>query len=68
MKPNKKVIMATIIIVAIGILSLINTKITNITGKVTFDLTGEYPGIGLFLILIMGAIGTFVVIKHHNKH
>lgn len=65
----KKITITILMIVAIIAISLLNNKVVrnSITGGAVFDLTGEYPGIGLFLVVIIGALGLFLIVKHHNR-
>ena len=53
-----------IVIIAIIILSFINAKITNsITGNPILNLGQEFPGIGMFLIILFGILGMFLIIR-----
>ena len=65
----KKTTISILVIVVIAVISLINNKAVrnSITGGAVFDLTGEYPGIGLFIAVIITALGLFLVVKHHNR-
>jgi len=53
-----------IVIIAVIVLSFINTKITdNITGKVVLSLGDEFPGIGVLFIILFGIAGMFLIIR-----
>ena len=53
-----------IVAISIIVLSFINAKISNnITGKSILNLGQEFPGIGIFLIVLFGIVGMFLIIR-----
>ena len=63
MKSNK---LTTFIIIILAILaiSVINS---NITGYAVADITGEFPGLGIFIVILLGVMGLLLVKDIHNK-
>ena len=67
MKTNKLKI-SLIAILAIGILSVINTSISNdITGNAVLDLSDEFPGIGILFVILLGLVGLIAIKRHRSK-
>ena len=65
---KNKIIIIGVIIVAIIFISLLNmTVINNITGYSITEIGNEFPGLGIFLVLLFCAIGILAITKMKNK-
>ena len=67
MKSNKIIMTIAAAVAVIGIFSLINTSLlNNITGHSILNLSEEFQGIGVLLVIILCIIGIAMIRKHHK--
>lgn len=55
---STKSIIALVVVISVFIVALLNSAIT---GYSVIDVTGEFPGLGIFLVLLLGAAGLLFV-------
>ena len=60
----KKILAAGFLLLIIFALAMLNS---GVTGYTVSDLTGEFPGLGIFLLLLFGFIGMLLVKTLHDK-
>ena len=61
---SKNMIIAIIVLLLILVISMINSSIT---GYAIADVTGEFPGLGIFLVILLGIIGMHMIKAKHDK-
>lgn len=56
-----------VIIAVVALLSIINTGLTNnVTGAAVLDLSTEFQGIGILIVIVFGVLGLYAIRGYHK--